>query len=568
MTDKAVDIIVLDDIRRFALHLRRYFDGPVTMGIGSMGTKNETRELLPTGDPRIQIWWVPAKGNNWKSQLIKIISEIKPESKIYILIDILGTKNGEDHYNYKKVLSFLKNESRKVEYWIITSYERDAKDPSPKNKIDDIRPKSPTTFRELRNLVNKYLNHEPTNNFEILLDEPQKEAKDESTEIPQEIRFGAADMNILVTGAGFEYKAMPEMEFGVAWTAQIIEKMFNIEAPTTFNDGKRDFNLNIYLKSQKQKNSVKSMFRLPDLDNNVSLSLYLAAESKDLDRYFDSLFQREYDHAIRENISANTGSNKAKIQAYRKTQSLRNDFRQAMLRDDWGIQKQSLDAVALPWTVWLTTNYTRFADRAIQLRQRHDQIRKLVNDERLPPDWRIISTATEASILMRELFFISEDSYSEPSQEKEKLLFKLHGDISHLHTMAISGQDKELFSTTGLPLANLSLIYQAAERYLISEVNAGQDTSPSAPTRLHWHIVGHGMKDQLLCETIYRVSRQLRGWQENCFFTFVKPEAQESRDEFFAYLGNRDIGSWKKNTGRVSKSAFEYLSLLRQKLMG
>lgn len=166
-----------------------------------------------------------------------------------------------------------------------------------------------------------------------------------------------------------------------------------------------------------------------------------------------------------------------------REREMREAFRRVILKYDWGYMNQALLAAQMPWHSWLTTNYTRFADRAIALSY--------------PAPWQIISTSIEALSLSRQI--LHGGNKANDRRKPPRYLFKLHGDIAHLQTMATAGQDKEFFSSFSVPIDSLHQVYSAAETCL------GRHIQGLRKHRVVWHIVGHGLNDLLLRQLIAEV---------------------------------------------------------------
>jgi len=135
---------------------------------------------------------------------------------------------------------------------------------------------------------------------------------------------------------------------------------------------------------------------------------------------------------------------------------LRQLFRAEFVSHDWGFLPQSMAAARIKWSAWISTNYTRFANRAIELSGRK---------------WRTIEFGEEAQNLNQHLLHGSE-------LPRESILFKVHGDIGHVLTMALSTEDKtvETRLSSFMPL------------YLASQACINELTRKSR--RVVWHIVG------------------------------------------------------------------------------
>jgi len=215
---------------------------------------------------------------------------------------------------------------------------------------------------------------------------------------------------------------------------------------------------------------------------------------------------------------------KLKSRANLKEYNMRDAFRHVILQYDWGMMNQSIFAALINWEGWLTTNYTRFADRGIDLAGAFDRNHSKDYQKSLafsevdwdkPKPWRIVGTAIEAALLRRETLHGSRD-------KSDRYLFKLHGDIGHLHTMAIAGHDKELTGPLSFEVDSLYEVYSAAEEYLRKMEPTKEEND------ITWHIVGHGLGDELLLQLITNVSSNLKFKQLRFVVVSVKepPTAQ------------------------------------------
>jgi hypothetical protein len=168
-------------------------------------------------------------------------------------------------------------------------------------------------------------------------------------------------------------------------------------------------------------------------------------------------------------------------------------------------------AAQLGWSAWVSTNYTRFANRAIEL---------------------------------------SETKHRQGGRSEESILFKVHGDIGHVLTMALSMEDKteETRLTSFLPL------YLAAQTYLHELAHRH--------TRITWHIVGHGLKDKLLLDVIktaYRINRARHR------FVVIAPASPDDmrKENHPAFELQKSLGS-AVNLQAYSAKADEYLTRLER----
>ncbi len=452
-------VVVIDDKVEVALFVWREL-GQVT-GFGSAEVDEEEAatifggnakqtleetgapEMLKTPGEDVAVWWVIADRNSAK-RLSAVLHEIPATDPVYFLVDVRGpigdSKPADRHYRWEDMVAQIQ-ESRKAAYprhiQLISSYEHgvrrfkngDDEDPFP------IRDKSPDTFSDLRKEILGPI----------------------ETRRPRDPKEATEEIHVLVTGAGFELKERPERQrLGTLKTWQLLERW----ATECF--GKNGWEV-----AREADGSAKG-YPVPKewLDRS---ELVKAAAEANLDRYWSLLLEAE------------RAAHPAGLDQAQHEYKLRKLFRQEFVRDDWGYLRQALAAAGLGWDAWLSTNYTKFADRAIE------RVRRLEGPERI--DWRTIEVSEEAARLHLEILHRQQDSNHEPT------LFKLHGDLGHVLTMAIAGEDKTFLSR----LPSFAPLYLAAQACL--EVRARH------ATQVTWHIVGHGLRDQLLLQVIERVFR-------------------------------------------------------------
>lgn len=484
-----IHMIVIDDVCRFALHVLRYLGAPLGFGIGKVPyddseknrfrKKNDDPKPILTEDGSVALWWLPAEGATWKPKLEKLFKNIQDSPK-WILIDMKGRKKNGTNYHPKEVLKFLKehgptkaDEKEGLHVHLVSSYNSGTL--AWGEKEIEILPKSPETLWSIAHEV-RGTTHSECGGVTTSSDSDRNVA------------------HILVTGAGFEIRESYQERFGLPSTALVLAEM-------GFPFGEGDYTLSpnpncfpypndgIYAETTWRHAKIKEI-----------------SEKGDLDAYWDFILEI----ALSERLERQVG-----LERMRKKSSaafheiaLREAFRRSLLKYDWGFINHNIHAARLDWFCWLTTNYTRFADRSIELVQtlkdENGALPKKIEDdspigpiilskeEREYPAWKIIGTANEARVLLRENLHGSLDP--------NRCLFKLHGDIGHLHTMAMAGQDKETYSTLSTPIDSLHLIYSSAEQHLIRKLKRGAG-------HVVWHIIGHSLKDILLRRLISNVTR-------------------------------------------------------------
>ncbi|HEX4966224.1 MAG TPA: hypothetical protein VF173_35780, partial [Thermoanaerobaculia bacterium] len=480
-----VNVVVIDDKIEVALYTWRELGG--VPGFGSAedeGAKARKIFELPkpieTPDQEIAVWWVPAEGD-FRKRLSRVIRRLPQETVVYFLVDVRGpvgsAQDGARVYKWENAVKQIRRTSSDVypeRIRLISSYEHGIR------TLDaypfEIHDKSPRTFSKLR---------------EEFLGSHRTESKEENDTI-----------HILVTGAGFEMREEPEEQrLGTPGTWDLLER---------------------WIKNFYGENKLKQTkgFSIPaDLDDIRWQKLRNAAEASNLDEYWTYLLEAERERT--------EGDGLAKAQ---REYELRESFRREFVRFDWGYLPQAIAAARLRWSVWLSTNYTRFADRALERASR------LAKEQEFCP-WRTIEVSEEAERLSRQVLHDGGRS----NLDKERILVKLHGDISHVLTMAIAGEDKSFLSR----LSSFAPLYLAAQAALAKRALKA--------TKITWHIVGHGLRDELLLrviETVYRVKPKKHR------FVVVDPakggEDPQSLDEHPGYRLARKLGNLGNNKNPLS----------------
>jgi hypothetical protein len=506
-------IVVIDDSCRFPLHVWRYVSRSLGFGIGEVEREGMRRlagspaeiwisedKPLTTSDGIVSLWWVDA-GDSWEERIGMIAGQFR-ESRLMFLVDVHGKRNSS--YNVEKVCDYLKRQPMEPRWYPVSAYYSG-------NKISgrDVLPKTRETLDMIRG--------------EIYPVEPDGFLK-------------ATDVHhVLVTGAGFEVGA-DGGGFGLPATKTLLEAMGDPFCYSDSQDGG--------LISLKCGNGfpwpVGSIWDL----GSFKKAIKEAASHEALDAYWDVLLQgelrREIDYEL-ESSSDNDPSlgeetrEDQKLRALFRETRMREAFRRSMLDHDWGYIGQSIIAARLGWRAWLTTNYTQFSDRAIALARK---------EESQLGGWRIVSSAAEARITTRE------EPWASPRQPK-RYLFKLHGDIGHLHTMAIAGHDKDTFSPLSVPMEDIYQIYASAYRFLADAL----DELVSNDSLVMWHIVGHGLQDKRLSDLIGRISRHEKPTH---FFVVVNPNPDKPRQRLQSAL------KWPHQIESLPLRAAEYMARIAQ----
>jgi hypothetical protein len=459
MTEQAGwDIVIIDDRREFALHVWRYFNRSIGIGAGS-GRPDwipENKDFLsPDGESRFR--WIRAD-NDWGANLSPFVDQIRNGRKLLVLVDVVGESGSK--YSPKDVVSRLRllkeMNPALVEYFVLSAYY-----------VGDhileggeIFPKSRGTLRMIRKAISK---------------EPRKK-----NALRPEL-----GRHILITGAGFEVNGS-RGGFGIPQTEDVLVAM---GFPFVLRGSEEELSL-----SPDDRGVVTTMDHFageyPCPVNSLS-RIKEAAVQKRLDLYWDLMLISDLREILLLEDERGGGREELTAKILLKERQKREAFRRSILGHDWGHTNQSLVAAQLDWHAWFTTNYTQFADRAISLMA--------------PLDWRTISTAAEANLSIREDNWHLENPGKGHSRSHYRYLFKLHGDIGHLHTMAIAGHDKDTYSPLSMPVDDLYQVYAAAERFLGYSLKGKGDETPVV-----WHIVGHTLGDRPLLNLIRRTCQLVK----------------------------------------------------------
>lgn len=545
-------IVVVDDSSRFPLHVWRYASGCLGFGIGEVGADGRRSEpsragepwIIPgagtplvTDDARHRLFWVAAD-DDWQARLDDVFNRHGADGGVLALVDIHGKPgsgySAEDACEHLEVKG---NNGVEVISWLVSAYHSGHRTAAA-GKTRAVLPKSRDTLRRMIRVL--------------------------GIGSPGTIHLGSA-RHILVTGAGFEI-CDARGGFGEPSTRELLQGM---EEPFCFgaSSGAGPAEDRIVLEpAHPATGAVRpGAFPVPRTGvwrrgNALNELLNGLANEQDLDSYWDLLLEEECGQlfsSVRWHSMAQVGGrglkrDRQKARAVWHERRLRQAFRRSLLEHDWGFMNQSLDAARLPLHAWLTTNYTQFANRAISLYCDTER-------GRLDP-WRIVATAAEARTLAREDVDLEPDEADQqapPPEEvdlagKARYLFKLHGDIAHLQTMAIAGHDKDIFSPLSMPIEDLYEVYAAAERFLLNSLR-GADQG-----LVVWHIVGHGLLDKRLCILLRRVARQLAARQ---VFAVINPDPGGVRERLVKALGE---GPYAIHTCKLTAS--QYMARLHRLL--
>lgn len=594
-----IHILFFDDICRFPLHLSRYLGFELSFGIGKIpfsgpnpkdqnpifwkkAGSNFTPQEFKSDNGCVYLWWIPAvdKGFNnidlidWRQGFDLVMNKIihlgnfEPSRLIFIL-DVRGKqskknpkknpKRTNEPYSVKSVIREIiakgillespmdkKPNTGRSPVYVVSSYVVDKEEEYP------VHPKTPNTFRDIQRRVleleKNCVNHH----------RPKKS-------------FNRKEINILVTGAGFEVsknKPPEKIKTGLDSTWELLT-----ELPKPFQISNNTF-------SKCDPDGKLSAFKVPtvlhkcdkeckEVCTKLPNTFYFKLPKQDLK--FTGNLDEVWSVLIWDIINPlllptdTSGHSGCKIiemsvKSAELEYRLRDAFRKKILDYDWGFMRQSIIAAQLNWDTWLTTNYTQFADRAIQAVERLGE--GLVNKKEMayehiscfgqtqikkaPPEnaklWRIIGTTNAAERLQVGKLHLKDHD----EEVGRKMLFKLHGDIGHLHTMAIAGHDKMPTSPLSMKMDSMHKIYAAAQQHLSQKSSANKDTT------INWHVVGHGLKDALLTNLM------LSHDNNRMNFILVSPNSSK---ELKVTLSELRKGN-ESNIHTVKATAAEYMSKL------
>lgn len=506
---KPLQVVVLDDICRFACHLWQYLSEGVSFGIGNLPYDDgilgsgDGSSSLPTPGGEAEVHWINVDRPQWRDALCAVW-ERRRGQPCCLLIDVRGSNRSAGwNYSPETVMDALKlAPGERPEILLVSSYytgERDL-------PTLGLRPIFPKTWKVLEEVAKRISRRGP------------KAAG------PPAASFGPR--HILVTGAGFEL-AQAEggaQGLGMLWTEDLLRKTWTRLGDYSLYGDRYPVPHFPAALEERFKARVRNLEQAagePDLDSywNEALALVLEQEA-----------ERRRDEPPRTR----------KLAASQKEYRVREEFRQALLDHDWGHLNQALDAAEIPWLAWLSTNYTGFADRALALAE---------NARALKRGWRIVSTSNEAVHVARQVLHGTGSAAS--GAAAAPILFKLHGHGEHLLTMAIAGEDKEVYSSLSLPVDSLHEVYASAKIFLKKALS-------ERPGTTFWHIVGHSLADVLLKDLVTEVIAGQPASPSPPVVFFVGPGAEAQAPESFGSLQRGE------NYHPIALKARQYLARLKR----
>jgi hypothetical protein len=514
------DIIVIDDNRRFPFHLWHFLSRYTGFGIGDIGDDpdhvadgttahcfwNDKVEPQPLELPSwaARIWWVDASEGEWLKRLGKVLDEARMTklSPRLFVIDVRGGEPNPDvNYSPQIVLDTLgdalSTTVTEKQLVLVSSYVTAPQKLVIKGSTIrfQVATKTSRTFWDIMRRL------QPV------------------TTVPDGRSEGAESLHVLVTGAGVEFA---DKTFGGSCLLGMPP------TPDLLTEALEEAKLN-------PTRAAGCAFPVPGSYVLASHpDIHEAAKNGRLDHYWNLLLAEEF----------KTSSLRAdRLEGCEEEARLRDCFRGRLLHYDWGHLPQSVEAARLNWSAWLTTNYTRFADRAIQETPRSQKF------------WEVIATSNEAKRLRRYLLHTS----GRRNRWRDcRYVFKLHGDIAHLTTMAIAGHDKDFSTPLSYPVDSLHEIYLVSYLYLAEAIKR-HFALHQKRAKVVWHIVGHGLDDPLLVDLIARAS-ELRPDQH--MYLLIGPPAKTKRGcrSTFRRLADSLAPKNKNSIGEIHLTAAAYLA--------
>jgi hypothetical protein len=481
-------VLVVDDNPRFGISVWRILSQAEEFGhlrdpaVGLLdgddaGGDVPTRREAPDMSFALE-WYDPTRRVALQKFTERCARLAQADVKVWALIDVRypSVKQDSGLAQYSKYVEHFKQALPHGELWVMSSYRR----PPESEAAALIRPKTIEDIRALRDAVKA---HADTHSRPIAsaVGEPAREPRSAATTS----LAAATCLHVLVTGAGFE---IPSDGYGVG-----VPPTRRLLLETDFPSGK------IEKLAEDEHDVWLPLAKAAPFAAQVLGELEQVCAAGDLDRYWDLLLEGV--QVLFLGLHAARTTDRAQREAWKKTFELefvlRDAFRRSIAKYDMGHLRQYREAAELPWEVWLTTNYTRFIDRALE------------------PDgpiqgkrWLLLKSVVEAHAYQHSHIVRLDPNAS------ARVGIKLHGDIGQVYTMALTLRDKEAVSRFCIR-PELHTMYGAGVTAIVEKLaRAGLKTC-------WWHIVGHGLADMPLTTLIRRVIERTGAIQHR--FSVVGP---------------------------------------------
>ena len=502
-------VMVVDDNPKFVHHVFRFLTQAFEFGfaVEAGDPRSIAFHKRRSADESLTVEWHDPRGDGPAALAARLaeferrLKELKHHAslQVWALIDVYGVGGPGPHDWLEYVRTWARVISR-AHLRVVSSYSRhlDA------ITLDDgdelpilIHPKSPETLIDLRQTLQS---------------------------APVRPRAASRTAHVLLTGAGFELADEAECgeAVGMPWTHQLL-----------FESGAHH---------RVDECPIDVAYPIPEqlagLGRRRLAPLLAAARLRDLDAYWDQRLRLV--RSLRSGPAAHHSSAQRELED-------RDTFRVALLRYDFGHLAQALWAAQLDWSFWISTNYTRFSDRAVEF------LRDFAQAEPFRP-WHCITTPIESELVHRELVL------GTVAPTAPRWLIKLHGDIGQTQSMALAAADKT-------DKVKFDVRPKLATMYTLASELILQRLERSSP-RLHtcqWHVVGHGLRDRPLLELLYKVqNRSASNESTKHIVTLVSPDADETLDRL---RSNRKLALDKRFVNMrfetVGTTARHYMACLR-----
>lgn len=564
-TERQTHVIVVDDRAQFPTHVWRTLTGVTGfLSLDSLPPRpqvpsNRPVYELPPGVQRwwsadclLCVWWVMADTRS-EEVVHSVLEAADPaRNEVRVLLDVKG-RRGYDHGRVADAIKARYGE--RVEPWHVSAYAAKA------TRSDVyIRDKELELLSELKRSLEDALEGSP---------------------VPGGAVAPVRAHHVLVTGAGFEMRpnrgsiGMPgALELLQATHALLLLWGSTAEPGTPEAAFLSEFRLLADPSGQSLRGA-----RLPEpqpLGNDVPFPerIHEICEQGDLDGWWDLVLE----HVAVPRTEADGVATLPSLRAGRmRERLLRQAFRKAIRDYDWGYLSQAAQASSLAWVGWLTTNYTHFADRAVERNGKWQTV-SIVEDAYDVINWDLHGGGSD--VYRESLSPESEPTLSggaQPASEpggvgasrdvqSVRHLFKLHGDVAHVQTMAIAGHDKNPHSPLYISQRRLSRIYSAAQQFLEHEMGGWRHAAhagvTATPLPVVWHILGHGLRDELLVELMLTVSQRVRTTDVTFVIADLAPDEIAERLRSRSGRFTSAIDPWTIHT--VECRADEYLARLNR----
>lgn len=486
MTDEdRHEILVVDDNPVFPIRLWRILSSAYEFGIEDSDVAR-LREPLVSPDNSFALTWFNPSEDGTLRRFEEQVRRLGTRPNVWAIIDVHYVSDARSTYtDYRDTYLRLRPsrisvlpevpekrspEERDSSLWIVSSYR------IAESYSGEIKPKSLEQLELLRDAITG----------------DARARRASVTESTPEV------CHILVTGAGFELQPHPSA-LGLPPTSTLLCEVEVRRDPALTRSDPVAEEIEKITWEKQAKGYPLPRGRLMARDG---AKLKYAASECDLDAYFLQMLEearRLYTETFEEDsLARKIGPDSFEFR-------LRDAFRRSIAKYDFGHMMQHELAVGLNWDLWLTTNYTRFIDRAV--------------DAFAPERWNVVQTVIEARVLSQQL------GAGYRRSRGAKCAIKLHGDIGQVLTMAIAANDKRGPSTTLSVRPDLEAIYTAAD-------GETYECLRDSRKECFWHVVGHGMRDERLVRSIDMAIEKTPNVAHRLLF--VAPDAASIREHMAA----------------------------------